>query len=489
MINKLYIRKNIQKNISSYINIVLIITVSMIIINILNIYIDSVSYGAEISSLTVETSVPAEQILLFNILKVFFAAVGTISICFIYIMFIENKKKDIGILISLGMSNKQLKKLLFFEILVIFVFSYAAALVLSNIFMFALIKNFLLTESRYFVLILYKFSFSSSFFLLIISFISTLAAYLISLSRILRIPVIQTIENNFINQNINRKINIWNKKSAVKYIFKANLMRNKKNFFICSVISVPVIFITLIFFNYMNLLNTPNDESDISVFINYVEMYDYAGIILENIEKLEKSKNISGIESIKYDFYFSDITENPALPTAIFIYAEENADISAISEIEEELCDIFDDINLFNVVNNVKNRETAQRLYQGIIIIANLICSAIFVCLIILLWVFINFYISNQKTQINILKTLGATKKAIIKIAVYEFLTKGLINSLAGIALGTWVSYIVVKMARYDFLINVYLFIFYGLILLITVLSHVLPSFIAVTKILKGEDR
>lgn len=584
MINKLYIRKNIQKNISSYINIVLIITVSMIIINILNIYMDSVSYGVEIESLTVETSVPQEQIILFNVLKFFFAVIGTISIYFIYTMFIENKKKDIGILISLGMSNKQLKKLLFSEVLVIYIFSFIAALVLSNVFMFVLIKNFLLTENRNFVLILYRFSFSSSLFLLIISFISTLAAYLISLGRILRIPVIQTIENNSVNQNINRKINIWNKKSAVSYIFKTNLMRNKKNFIICSLISVPVIFITLVFFNYMNLLNTPNDESDISVFVNYIEIYDNAETILENIKILE---NINGIENIEYGFYynnmlikadetklkfpvhtvfnqigepidchrisinvleddytkninnynsdnyvilseniasskylagdkiyiyddsegkvltvagfvdmsqygdflniyvtkenFTKITGNPAIPNGIFIYIGDSTDNLMI---ENELYNIFDDENLFKIMNNIENRESAQRLYQGIIIIVNLICSILFICLIILLWAFITFYVSSQKRQINILSILGATKKAIVKIAVYEFLTKGIISSLIGILTGTWVSYIVVKMARYDFLINSLLFLIYGLIILITILSHIVPSFITVNKIL-----
>jgi len=384
-------------------------------------------------------------------------------------MFIENKKKDIGILLSLGMSGRQLKKLLFLEVLVIYLFAFIAALILSNIFMSVLIKNFLLTENRNFVLIIYKFSFSSSLFLFFISFISTLAAYLISLGRILRVSVIQTIENNYINQNINRRINIWNKKSAVKYIFKANLIRNKKNFIICSLISVPVIFITLVFFNYMNLLNTPAEEKDFSIYFNYSysETHDNTGIILEKTEILE---NIDGIENIEYIF-----------PDAVFIYAAENADIFII---EDEIYDIFDDISLFRIINDRENREAAQRLYRGIIIIAVLICSTIFVCLIILLWAFITFYISNLKPQIDILRILGATKKTIVKIAVYEFLTKGIINSLAGILIGTWVSYIAVKMARYDFLINGYLFMIYGLILLITILSHIAPSFITANKIL-----
>ena len=593
MINKLYIRKNMQKNISSYINIVLIITVSIIIINILNIYMDAVIYGAEITSLTFNSSVPQEQILLFDILKIFFAAVGTISIYFIYTMFIENKKKDMGILISLGMSDKQLKKLLFYEVLVIYIFSFVMALVLSNIFMYVLIKNFLLTDNPNFVLIIYKFSFSSSLFLFILSFISTLAAYFISLGRILRIPVIRTIENNSVNQNINRNINIWNKKSAVKYIFKANLMRNKKNFLICFLISVPVIFITLIFFNYINLLNTPGEESDFTIYINYTELYDNAEIILENIEIL---KAVSGIENIEYNFYFNDffmktdkdklnfpvftvfgqnsgateyhrisinvlkddyikninnydtenhvilsknissskyiagdkiyiygnnneqvltiagfinmpqhgdflniyvtkdnftkITGKPAVPNDIFINAGDNTDISVI---ENDLYNIFEDKKLFKIINNIENRETAKRLYQGIIIIAALICLTIFICLIILLWAFITFYISNLKPQINILRILGATEKAVIKIAVYEFLTKGIINTLAGILAGTWVAYTVIKMARYDFLINSYLFIIYGLILLVTIVSHIAPSFITVNKILsetkKGEDK
>ena len=80
MINKLYIRKSLQKNKTSYIHIVLIITLSIVVINIFSIYMDAVFNGDEpvFNGMTgkYETTVPTEQILLFNTLTVIFAIIG-----------------------------------------------------------------------------------------------------------------------------------------------------------------------------------------------------------------------------------------------------------------------------------------------------------------------------------------------------------------------------------------------------------------------------
>ena len=159
----------------------------------------------------------------------------------VVLMHIENKKKDLGILISLGMNEKQLKKLLLTELFIIYIFSFVYAIIISNIVMYILIQNYLFTENRSFILIVYKFSVPSTILLLFVSALSILAAFFMAIRKVLKIPVINTIQRNFVNVDINRNINIWNKSSAVKYIAKANLLRNKKHFFVCSVISVLVV--------------------------------------------------------------------------------------------------------------------------------------------------------------------------------------------------------------------------------------------------------
>ncbi len=664
MINKLYIKTNIKNNITVYINIILIITVSIIIINILNIFLDSVIYGSnlvgtEISkgyNIWIENSVednlsyfnnipnieikyedkiiyikifnayeedkiqnsifniisennleltvkifshqingkaiPYEWILFFNILKISFMIIGTISIYFIYLLYIENKKKDLGILVSLGMSEKQLKKLLLIELFIIFIFSFIIALITSNILMYFLIQNYLFTENRNFILIMYKFSVPSTILLFFISVLSLITAFFITIQKIIHIPVINSIQQNFINVNIRRNINIWNKSSSIKYIAKANLTRNKKQFLICSIISILAICIITVLFNLINLLNIPHEEADFSIGNNYFDIYNNSNIILENIEKLKK---VTGIKSINYIVYFNDfllenneaklsfptdithiehgsveyhhisirvitdeqletykkdninnnidnykaenhillsknityskydigdeifiydnheplksltiagfidvpqngnflniyVTEEnferivgkPAIPNEINIYVDNDANISTI---RNNINNIFKDKNLFDIMDYIKIRQDRDVLYKGLLIIVKFLCSVLFLCAVILLWAFINFYISNQKLQNDILKLLGTTKKVIWNITIYEAFIKGIINSLAGLIIGTCISYIIIKISIYDLLINKQFFIAYGLITIITVSAHIYPSFLAIKRI------
>ena len=591
MLNKLYIQKNIKRNFSAYLHVMLIITISIITVNILNIYMDAVFYGDELLGNTKQSSVPTEQIILFNILTVIFAGIGAISIYFVYSMFIENRRKDIGIFIGLGMNKKQLKKLLFAELFFVYIISFFAALILSNIVMYIIIKNYLLVENENLTLIAYRFSFSRSVILLFISFHTILSSFIISLEKISKIPIIQTIQNGFADKKIKRDTDVWNKSSAVKYIYKANLTRNKKIFIICSILSVPVIIINIVFLNYMNLLNAPSvDEPDFIIDINYIEVYNYSEIILENIEFLENMDGIKNLEFVSYNnnflmeadefklkfpasavcdyssgglgyyhhvsikvlddrhfknienYYkenyvilsenlnsskyiegdklflhdhskhesknkkiftiagfvdfpqtgnflnifvtgenFEKITGYPAIPNAINIYIDNTADTAAI---RDEIFSIFDNRNLFKILDNIRRIEDRAYLEKGLIITASFLCAVIFLCVVILLWSFMSFYISNQKQQINILRTIGATKKAIIKIAVNESLVRGIINALVGLALGTYISYIVAKMSGYDLIINDYILALYGLILSVTILAHFMPAFITAKRLI-----
>lgn len=511
--------------------------------------------------------VPGEYILLFNILKIIFLFIGTISIYFIYSMLIEKKKKDIGIMISLGMNEKQLKKLLLIELFIINIISFISAIVISNIIMYIIIQNFMLTDSRNYILIMYKFSFSSTVFLFFISIVSILTAFYITLQKILSIPIIDTIQRNDSYIYINRNANIQNKSSAVKYITKINILRNKKHFISCSVISLTVICVITVFFNFINVLLNPSEiGSDFTIVNNDSE------IILEDIEYLE---NITGIKNIEYNTYYNNFlilqnTENKtveyhhisirvltdeqidlyknyniemenqillsknikyskyqigdtfiihnynsqksltiagfidvpqkgdfiyayvtkdnfekivgksAIPNSIYIYADDNADIS---KLRKSIYNLFDNEDLYNIIDNIKIRQDGEIVYKGLQIIIIFLCSVLAVCAFILLWAFISFYIINQKSQIKILGFIGATKKTIQNIIVYESFIKGVINGLAGLLLGTFISYIIITMNSYNIIINIKFFIVYGIIIIITVLAHIIPAYINILKV------
>lgn len=536
--------------------------------------------------------VPDEYILLFNILKIIFLFIGTISIYFIYMMFIEKKKKDLGILISLGMSDKQLKKLLLTELFIIYIISFVSAFLVSNVLMYILIKNFLFTENRNFILIIYKFSIQSTVFLLFVSAVSIFTAFYLAFKKISSRSVIDTIQRNNTNININRMINVWNKSSASRYIAKANLLRNRKHFIICFVISVISICVITVFFNFINLLlNPPGIRADFTVVNHDIETYEHSEIVLENIENLKKVIGIKKIEyntqfnnflveknesklkfpvyivytesgkiechhisiivlsdeqfaeykndngsnnieldnhillpkNIPYSKYetgdeiflyksinskkesltiagFIDVPQNgnflyiyvtkdnfekivgkPAIPNGIYIFIDNTADIS---KVREDINNIFNDEDLFSIIDNIQIRQDGEIVYRGLQIIIVFLRSVLAICAFILLWTFITFYISNQKPQTNILEMIGAAKKIIRNIAIYEALAKGTINSLAGLSIGTCVSYIVIKMSTFNLLINAYFFIVYGFIIIITILAHIIPSYITIRKII-----
>lgn len=675
MINKLYIKKCIMKNPREYVNIAVIITICITVINIMSIYMDSNIYGDELrrfeitkgaeiwiknatpndfmyfkglgvaetkyengtvyvtlynerdfdnirkevneiikrnglnvdasmsySEMVHKSSVPVEMQILFNVLKLIFTAIGTVSIYFIYTMFIANKKKDIGILSALGIRKKQLFKLLFLELFVIYTVSFIAALIISNGLMYILIRNFLSVKHENWVYIMYKFSISSAVSNFILSLVSLAAAFVISTKKILSASVIETMKNSSINPNINRNINIWNKTSAVKYISKANMLRNKKHFLISSLLSIPTICICIVILNYTNLLTRPAAENDFSISVEYGEAYSNAELISDNIELL---KNVNEIEDISYQIYFNNffinidntklylptfttvdginyahvsinviknsdigkyrnkskgnidnynlenhviisknikklkytegdkiyvgtyaiknvnaslnkkenmreltiagfidtvqydsfmniyvteenferITGYPPVPTIINVNLKDGADIEAV---RSELYEIFDEES-FNILDNIYRQEVGDQLYAGIVILIVFLCSSLFMCIIILLWAFISYYIHSQKTQIHILDMIGAYIKTIVQIFVLESAAKALVNSVAGIVSGTLISHFVLKTVYSGILVNVYAFIIYGLIFVITMAAHVIPSFAAVNSIIEEE--
>lgn len=585
MFNRLYIRKNLRQNFSEYVNIILIITISAVIINILSIYSDAVVYGNKLKNPDILDSMPYEQIVTLNVLKIVFMLIGIVCIYFVYQIFIEKKKSDLGILISLGISEKKLKKMLFSELCVIFIISYVVALISSNVLMYVLIQNFLKVENKNIILIVYRFSLSSSIFLLVLSFISVVAAFFISLKKILDIPIIEAVRNNSANADIKRDTDVWNKSSAEKFVAHANISRNKKHFLICSVISIPVVCISIVFLNYLNLMNLPSDQGDFYISSRIDEIYNNTELISEKIETL---KTVSGINHLEYKIYFNNflveidseklsfpifrringidyaissiivipdkylneisisdinsenhvlLTKNiasskykvgdelylddtsevliisgfidipqyskdfldiyvtsenfekivgqPAIPNGISVYVDSSENIS---HVREEIYRIFDDFELFSIMDNVKLSEDSSQLFQGIQIIVTFLCSVLFVCSVILLWSFISYYVSGKKSQYSILKILGATEKKLLKITIYEALTKGLINSAIGLILGTALSYIVIKMSGYDMFINFYIIAVYIMILTITTAAHFIPSIIAGRKITNEKE-
>jgi len=608
MLNKLYLKKNIIKNLKQYIHLALIFIISIVVVNILSIYMDSLIYGDKLkySEYLNISAVSVEQIFLFNILKFVFTTLATISIYFIYTIFIVDKKKDLGILMSLGIKKKQLLRLLFFELFAVYICSFFIAMAISNITMFILIQKFLSVKNENLIYIVYKFSIPSSIFAFVLSLFSLIIAFTITAQKILNIPIIETI-NKPVNININRNVNIWNKSSAIKYLIKANLFRNKKHFIISSLLSIPTICICILFFNYTNLLNLPQNESDFTIYNIDSGEYKQSETVLKSIEEL---KNVYEIENITYSIYYNNylmkldtaklkfpvyitidgvnyshisikvisntniekyrensrgnidnynlenyillsknipsskysegdqifieiyrhnhedsknsyephdeidmktltiagfinsiqyaddfldifvteenfekITGYPPIPNLIHINIKNGTDIEIM---EERLYSIFGNNELFQIINNIgdiSKKQAEDQFIKGIIILITFLCMVLFICIIILLWVFISYYVYAQKPQITILNILGAYRKTITKISVYEAAIKGVANSAAGIVLGTWISYMVINMAKYNILINIYSFIVYGVIIIITILAHILPSFITVKKI------
>lgn len=680
MIESLYIKNNLRKNLSNYINIILIITISIVTINILNIYLDSLFYGdrqdtlqrsngyliwiegadesdlpffSSIPGVTatldsskiyikfinkndiqkiqktirtirqiindnnldvfthdyaesyVKSNVPNEQVLLFNILRIIFASIGMISTYFIYLIFIENKKSDLSILLSLGMDNKSLKKFLLTELFIIYAVSYLLGLFFSNIIMYFIISNLLYTTNENIVTVIYKFTFSSTVILFIVSFTSVITAYFISLNKILNIPLIQNIKLSASYSEIKRNTSIWNKVSAEKFISLANLLRNKRISTICFILTTPVIIISSVFFNYLNLFNAPTSDIGDFTIINYIDIYNYADIIENNIFELQK---IDGIDKLEYSAYYNNlvmdvnpaklnfpvytiykesgkeyfhrvylrvrkneeltgksfdsesyvsgngvllscntksmkykvgdtiilrdpiqvhtepvqtwtedidkktlaisgfidvpqygdsifiyvseqgfekITGHPAIPNKVDVFLKQDADYETV---KEQIYTLFGKTEIFSILNNVEKSQAMAQMVCGIGITAAILCGVLIIIIIILIAAFIDSYIQSQKSQIQTLSALGASNKTLVKISVYESVVKGAFNSAIGLVIGTFISYIVIKMSGYNFYINHYFFFAYALISLIIIAVFILSAYVSVSKIIKPTE-
>ena len=541
----------------------------------------------------------------FIVLRIVFSIVGTISIYLIYLAFIEGKKRDLGILISLGIKLKQLKKMLFAELMVIYTAAFILVTVTSNVLMYVLIPQVFKIDSETLVIaaIEYRFSVAGTVILLVLSLASLLIAYLNSVKRLGELTVIAAIREEEI-ANFKRSADIWNKTSAESFIAGANLVRSRKFFSVCSAISIPVIFVSIFILNVTNALNIPYNPLDYDFGIHADEWgaaenadAAYANIadleMIEGIAKIEyrishgslflpitEGNNRLGLQSPVWERYLADlrvldktylaehaadiigdpsdlaqeghvllnkylygktyeigdtlelefdgreiavvvagfvdiaefagqpllnmyttranyesILEKPAVPRIIHVTIEEGADSQAIdAQIRAIFTDeIYDEImysyrELYRVNNIIQQRESEAKAAAAYNLLAVMFCASLIVCAVVLLWVFICFYISRRQNQIRILKNIGAARRVLVSITMREALAKGIINTSAGLVLGTVLSQLVYMIEGYNLLINRQFIAAYAVIIAVTLAAHFVPSYLTIYRMTSEKE-
>ncbi len=370
MLARLYIRSSLKKNPRSYISLLLILTVSMMMINIIGIYRDSfvrgdaiaredrsrgfdlhirgaveseltyfsdipgarTMYEDEVIYITIDgaddgqfdqlrrkvnqiiadeeldlepvsyrklrstSSIPILFHITFTAVSAVFALLAAGAIGFVYNSFLNQRRPELGILRSLGARTSQLKRILWRELLAVWLAALLPAVLLSCLLMAGILNTFMNVRDEFLSTFAFGYSLTSFLILILLSAAALYLAFRAGMKRLLSDDVIDIIRQPLEMADFNRDIPVDGTASAVRYLSAANYKRHYKQRRICLFLTVPVLCVVLVIGNATILLNSNENlfgDVDFQVEIPYDALRERSDEITEKIEALEADNRIT----------------------------------------------------------------------------------------------------------------------------------------------------------------------------------------------------
>ena len=263
-----------------------------------------------------------------------------------YRIYIGNFSHEIGILTSIGASKKHILKIFFIELIIIFVFSGVIATALSYIGMYALFHFFLQVNSGNFTWMIFNVNWMNTGIVFLILFAFLLIVFSLTFFNLFKkmpLGLLVSSANDEELEHYNKTIKTGG--NSVITLVKIFLIRSNKSFFNSIMISIPIIIIICLLFNYANVSNhVMTIPPDYDIYIRKMPIGRDPDMFFTN-EEITFLTNMNGIENIEFErnadvneflVKANFITNNTAFVTNINGEPYLQARIRSVSDIPKE---------------------------------------------------------------------------------------------------------------------------------------------------------
>ena len=219
-----------------------------------------------------------------------------------YRIYIGKFSYEIGVLTSIGASKKHILKIFLIELIILFVFSGVITTVLSYIGTYALFHFYLQVNISNFTWMIFNVNWINTGIIFVILFTFVLIVFFLTFVNLFRkmpLGLLVSSANDEDFEHYDKTIKTGG--NSVIALVKILLSRSNKSFIYSMIISVPILIIIFIFFNYAHMSNNVMTiPPDYDIHIRKMAMgRDYDMFFTD--EEITFLTNIDGIENLKFE--------------------------------------------------------------------------------------------------------------------------------------------------------------------------------------------
>jgi|GEM_PF-3218674 len=279
-------------------------------------------------------SIPDESLLLGNLSGLYQGATNSINYSFqltfiitifilismlviqaAYRIHIGNFTHEVGILMAIGATKKQITRIFAIELIVLFILAGISALIISGVLMALLFHFYLQTDASTgnFSWVIFHIDSINTAIIFAILFVFLVGVFILSIRQFFKKMPIDLLSSSENNEKLKRyKKSIKSGKDSIITLAKTLLRRSNKSFIHCMIIVIPILVTSIFLFNYISLnIDVITKKTDYDIYINKYSLMDR----IFDEEEVSFLNNMKGIEKIDFykdiNDYFLEINYEP----------------------------------------------------------------------------------------------------------------------------------------------------------------------------------
>ncbi|MBQ8508407.1 MAG: FtsX-like permease family protein [Clostridia bacterium] len=351
---------------------------------------------------------------------IFAAGVALVSIWLMYAAYLDTRRADIGTLYSLGAGMKQVRAWLRRELLVLTAAALVLGILLSAVFMFAVIR-LCLTDLAGVTPILYRFSPLSM--LLVIGMTLGISMAVISLHtrRLAGMSPSELLADTHIPRSSKE---LRDGRSLEGFFTSASLFRDKKHNRICLFATMPLMVLGIVVSAHFGMY-TPEDSARR---LGDVQLY-----VTDSEVALHRSEAEALLNALDPDGRYiltpvdGDTSDDPLIRRMHITFADKSVCDSLLTS---------EQVQVYKVKDFRAQNADYVRLYAGFGVFFIVFGLCIYADAFLLLATYIGAFLENRRRDILLLGEIGCEERRIVRLYMTQYAVRGGLAILAALPLG-----------------------------------------------------
>lgn len=410
------------------------------------------------------------------ILNIFIILISSITVGSAYKSHIKRFSSDMGVLRSCGADNRQIYTIFIAEFVVIFILSAASALLISAGGMKLLFASYLeISDVEGLEWVIFKINPLNTALHIAIFFVVLLCVIIIALAKSGKESTVSAIRGDIQLSEMSKKPRKLKIKASIeKSLSSLWLQRTNKPHRSCLWVTIPVMTVFLFLFSYLSLdidfiTNTP----EYGIYMSK-DAYAFGGFTQSDIDYINNLDNVK------------DIKCRQDAPRDNFKQTEDGLFIDVIeiqltvselhNETEELLKQRFSGME-YRFFNRQAIVEYSMEVSKGIYLMLIFIFSAMFIFVLIIVYMKLRDYIGDSSKTIKTLSTIGASNSVItvsyIRQSAISAVIAAVVSAIASLVLLIPATVSVTQ----KLVVDVPLILAYLIVSVLTVCTFILPVY------------